>query len=341
MRKTILLSSFAAVAAGAFLFASTTSLRAGDESAKSTEPAKAGPKLDPALPAYEPVQDKLSGTLSAVGSDTMINIVTNWGEAFSKHYPNVKVQVEGKGSTTAPPALIEGASQIGQMSREMKATEINAFESKYGYKPTRLKTCLDALGVFVNKDNPLASLTVKQLDSIFSSTRKKGGDEITTWGQLGLGGEWADKPITLYGRNSASGTYSYFKEKILDKGDYKDGVKEQPGSAGVVDGVSQDKYGIGYSGIGYLTSGVKALGLSLKDGGTVYQPTLGNVMAEMYPLGRFLNVYINKAPNAPLSAELREYFKMVFSKEGQEIVAKEGFLPLSEKLAAAERAKVQ
>jgi phosphate transport system substrate-binding protein len=331
-------------AAAVVAFAVTASLRAGDEPAAGAKPAEAGSgqqQVDPALPAYQPVQEALSGNLNVIGSDTMINIVTNWGEEFSKRYAGVKVQVEGKGSSTAPPALTGGQAQLGPMSREMKETEVSAFEGKFGYKPLRLKTCLDALGVFVNKDNPIQSLTLKQLDSIFSSSRKMNGDEIKTWGQLGLGGDWADKPITLYGRNSASGTYTYFKEKVMLKGDYKDSVKEQPGSAGVVQGITEDRYGIGYSGVGYLTSGVKILGLAYKDGGTVYQPTLGNVLAEQYPLGRFLNVYVNKAPNQPLSAEIREFFRFVFSKEGQEVVAKEGFLPLTEKLAAPERAKVQ
>jgi phosphate transport system substrate-binding protein len=330
-------------AAAALTFACTKPSNAGDETpAGSSDGAKsAGPQVDAALPSYQKGGESLSGTLSAVGSDTMINIVTNWGEAFGKHHPGVKVQVEGKGSTTAPPALIAGSAQLGPMSRDMKDTEVNSFEGKFGYKPTRLRTCLDALAVFVNKDCPLTSLTMKQVDAVFSSTRKAGGDEITTWGQLGLGGEWANAPITLYGRNSASGTYSYFKEKALQKGDFKDGVKEQPGSAGVVDGISQDKFGIGYSGIGYVTSGVKLLGLAYKEGGTVYQPSMGNVIAEQYPLGRFLNVYINKSPSSPLDPVVREFFRFVYSKEGQEVVAKEGFLPLSEKLAARDRAQVQ
>jgi phosphate transport system substrate-binding protein len=330
--------------AAAAAFAVSASLRASDEPATAAKPADAGgssQQVDEALPAYKPVDAKLAGTLNAVGSDTMINIVTNWGEAFAKYYPGVKVQVEGKGSATAPPALVAGSSQLGPMSREMKETEINSFESKWHYKPTRLKACLDALAVFVNKDCPLDSLTLTQIDSIFSSTRKRGGDEVKTWGQLGLTGDWADKPITLYGRNSASGTYSYFKEHTLSKGDFKDSVKEQPGSAGVVQGVSEDKYAIGYSGVGYLTSGVKALGLMTKEGGTVYRPSMGNVLADMYPLGRFLNLYINAEPGKPLSPEVREFCKFIYSKEGQEIVAKEGFLPLPEKLAAPERAKVQ
>jgi phosphate transport system substrate-binding protein len=337
MRKSMVLFAVAASAAAASAF--TASLRAGDDTADAAKSSSS--RLDPALPSYQPVSEKLSGTLSAIGSDTMNNIVTGWAEAFGKYYPDVKVQVEGKGSGSAPPALKEGSAQLGPMSRDMKADEIAGFEGKWGYKPTRLRTCLDALAVFVNKDNPLTSLTMQQVDSIFSSTRKRGGDEVTTWGQLGLGGEFASAPITLYGRNSTSGTYVYFKEKALEKGDFKDGVKEQPGSSAVVDGISQDKFGIGYSGIGYRTSGVKLVGLALKEGGTVYQPTPGNVKADVYPLGRYLNVYVNKDPSKPISPEIREYFRFVFSKEGQEVVDKEGFMPLSEKDAAAERAKVQ
>jgi len=336
--RTLALSAFTVAA-----LACAKPSHAGDEtvSTKPADQASAGPQVDAALPAYQKVEGELSGTLNAVGSDTMINIVTNWGEAFGRIYPGVKVQVEGKGSSTAPPALIEGSCQLGPMSREMKPEELNAFEGRHGYKPLRLKTCLDALAIFVNKDNPLTSISLKQADAIFSSTRKKGGDEIVKWGQLGLGGEFADAPITIYGRNSASGTYQYFKEKVLEKGDFRDNVKEQPGSSGVVDGISQDRFAIGYSGIGYATSGVKTLSLTYKEGGTAYRPSLGNVVAEQYPLGRFLNVYVNKAPNAPLDPKVGEFFKFVFSKEGQEIVAKEGFLPLTEKLAAPERAKVQ
>jgi phosphate transport system substrate-binding protein len=153
------------------------------------------------------------------------------------------------------------------MSREMKADESNKFEQKFGYKPTVVRVALDALAVYVHKDNPIQSLTLQQVDAIFSSTRKSGApSDITTWGQLGLTGEWAGKAISLYGRNSASGTYGYFKEHALAKGDYKATVKEQPGSAAVVQGVSADLGGIGYSGIGYKTSEVRAVPIVGKDG---------------------------------------------------------------------------
>ena len=224
--------------------------------------AQAAPQVDAALPAYQRTSG-VSGSLNSVGSDTMNNMMTLWAETFRKFYPNVKIQVEGKGSSTAPPALISGTSQFGPMSRPMRATEIDQFEARYGYKPTELKTSYDALAVYVHKDNPIEKLTLAQVEAIFSKSRRRGYKQnVATWGQLGLTGDWANRPISLYGRNSASGTYGFFKEHALKNGDYKDTVKEQPGSASVVQGVTEDRFGIGYSGIGYRTSGVKAVPLA-------------------------------------------------------------------------------
>src|SRR5580765_3210304 len=223
-------------------------------------------QLDPSLTPYKAVSG-VSGNVSSVGSDTLNNLMTHWAESFQRFYPNARVQIEGKGSSTAPPALIAGTAQLGPMSREMKGTEIDQFEKKYGYKPTPIRTSVDALAIFVNKDNPIKCLNIAQADAVFSKSRRQGGKEdVTTWGQLGLTGEWASKPISLYGRNSASGTYGFFKEHTLKNGDYKDEVKEQPGSASVVQSVSEDEAGIGYSGIGYLTSNVRAVPLAEKDG---------------------------------------------------------------------------
>ena len=298
-------------------------------------------EVDPSVPAYQKVSG-ISGSLSSVGSDTMNNLMTLWAEGFAKIYPNVKVQIEGKGSTTSPPALIEGTSQFGPMSRAMKNEEIDKFEKKYGYKPTPMRTSLDALAVYVNKDNPLNGLSFTQVDGVFSKTRKGGAKEnIKTWGQLGLTGDWANRPISLYGRNSASGTYGYFKEHALFKGDYKDEVKEQPGSASVVQGVTEDRYGIGYSGIGYITSGVHALPLSLKDGETFKETTMDNVLNGSYPLARFLYLYINKSPNKPLDPLVREFCKYIFSKEGQEVVIKDGYMPIPAKVLKEELSKLE
>lgn len=285
-------------------------------------------KVDVNISDYVKVQG-VAGNLNSVGSDTLNNMMTFWAEGFRKQYPNVNIQIEGKGSSTAPPALIEGTSQIGPMSRKMKKKEIQKFEAKFGYKPTTIGVALDSLAVFINKDNPIEGLSLPQVDAIFSKTGKGGLETASTWGDVGLTGEWANKPLSLYGRNSASGTYGYFKGKALFKGDYKDTVKEQPGSASVVLGVTEDKAGVGYSGIGYKTSGVKAISLSKKDGGTKYEPNYANVMNGKYPLGRMLYVNVAKEPNKPLPTLVKEFLKFVLSKEGQAIVIKDGYLPLT------------
>lgn len=283
----------------------------------------------------------ISGNLNSIGSDTMNNLMTYWAEGFNKIYPSVKVQIEGKGSSTAPPALIEGTAQLGPMSRAIKPTEIDAFEKRYGYKPTVIRTALDALAVYVNKDNPLKGLTLPQVDAIFSKTRKgKYKEDIKTWGQLGLTGEWAKRPISLYGRNSASGTYGYFKEHALFKGDFKDMVKEQPGSASVVQGITEDRYAIGYSGIGYKTSGIHAVPLSFKEGEPYKEADMRNVMNGSYPLARFLYVYINKKPNQPLDPLVREFIKYILSREGQQAVIKDGFVPLPVSVIEEELRKI-
>lgn len=284
-------------------------------------------QVDPAIPAYSKTSG-VSGNINSIGSDTMNNLMTLWCEGFTKNYPNVKCQIEGKGSSTAPPALIEGTAQFGPMSRPIKEKEIDEFEKKFGYKPTEVATSIDALAVFVNKNNPLDCLTMEQVDAIFSKNRACGGTEdIMTWGQVGLTGDWANVPMSLYGRNSASGTYGFFKEHALCKGDFKDAVKEQPGSASVVQGVTEDKGAIGYSGIGYVTSGVKPLKLGTKPGDCA-EPTLDNIVSGTYPLGRYLYLYVNKKPNEALDPLRLEFLKYVLSMEGQQVVIKDGYMPL-------------
>jgi len=307
----------------------------------STSAAAQAVKVDSKLPDYSKTSG-VSGNFSSVGSDTLANLMTFWSEAYHKVYPNVNVQIEAKGSSTAPPALIEGASQIGPMSRAMKSSEAEAFEKKYGYKPTPIIVAIDTLAVFVNKDNPVKSLSLAEVDAIFSRNRKRGfPHDVSTWGQAGLDGRWKNVPISLYGRNSASGTYGYFKEHTLEKGDYKDSVKEQPGSASVVQGVEAEKGAIGYSGVGYRTSGVRVVPLSMKPGEPAYEASYANALSGKYPLARPLYVYVNKSPNKSLNPVVQEFLKLVLSKEGQEIVLKDGFLPLPADIAAKERAKLQ
>jgi phosphate transport system substrate-binding protein len=298
-------------------------------------------RVDAALQPYQKASG-VSGNLNSIGSDTMNNMMTLWAETFRRMYPNVKIQIEGKGSTTAPAALLAGTAQIGPMSREMRAAEIDQFEAKYGYKPTQLRTSYDALAVYVNKDNPIQKLTLAQVEAIFSKTRKRGfAQDVKTWGQLGLTGDWANKPISLYGRNAASGTYGFFKEFALKNGDFKTTVKEQPGSSSVVQGVETDRFGIGYSGVGYKTSGVKIVPLAETDKGTFSDGSYADVQAHKYPLWRFLYIYVNKAPGKALDPLVGEFIKLIFSKEGQEAVVKDGYYPLPASLAGPELAKVK
>ncbi|MGE6792067.1 phosphate ABC transporter substrate-binding protein, PhoT family [Pseudomonas guineae] len=287
--------------------------------------------VDPALPSYTKTSG-VSGNLSSVGSDSLANLMTLWAEEFKKEYPNVNIQIQAAGSSTAPPALTEGTAGMGPMSRPMKDAEIQAFEEKYGYKPTAVPVAIDALAVFVHKDNPIKSLDIAQVDAIFSNTRLCGGaTDIKTWGDLGLTGEWAAKPIQLFGRNSVSGTYGYFKEEALCKGDYKANVNEQPGSASVVQSISSTVNAIGYSGIGYKTSSVRAVALS-KKGGEAFEANETNALAGKFPLARFFYVYVNKAPNKSLSPLDAEFIKLVLSKQGQEVVVKDGYIPLPKKV---------
>ncbi|MGD8375659.1 MAG: phosphate ABC transporter substrate-binding protein [Acidobacteriota bacterium] len=289
-------------------------------------------EVDATIAPYDKTSG-VSGNLSSVGSDTLNNLMTLWAEGFQRIYPNVKIQIEGKGSSTAPPALIQGTAQIGPMSRKMKSKELDDFDAAFGYEPTRISVAIDALAVYVHKDNPIEQLTLEQVDAVFSKTRKCGGaKDIVTWGDLGLTGDWAQKPISMYGRNSASGTYGYFKDHALCKGDYKDTVKEQPGSASVVQGVTEDLYGIGYSGIGYKTSGVKTVRLAAKAGDPFQGTDPETVYSGKYPLARFLYLYVNKAPSGPLDPLRREFLTFVLSREGQQVVLKDGYLPITQKI---------
>ena len=288
--------------------------------------------VDEGVPDYKTVSG-ISGNLSSVGSDTLANLMTLWAESFKRAYPNVNIQIQAAGSSTAPPALTEATSNFGPMSRKMKSKEIAAFEDRYGYKPTAIPVAIDALAVYVNKDNPVKGMAIPDVDAVFSSTRKCGADKnINKWGNLGLTGNWKNRDIQIYGRNSVSGTYGYFKKKALCKGDYKNNVNEQPGSASVVQSVSTSVNGIGYSGIGYKTSGVRAVPLTKKVGGDFIAATPDNAVSGKYPLSRFLYVYVNKHPNKELAPLEKEFIKLILSQQGQEVVIKDGYIPLPAKV---------
>ncbi|MCC6511404.1 MAG: phosphate ABC transporter substrate-binding protein [Pirellulaceae bacterium] len=285
-------------------------------------------QIDPKLPDYKKVSG-VSGTLKSVGSDTMNNLVSLWAGEFKKMYPGVKTEIDGKGSSNAIPALVAGTATFGPMSRDAKGSELSSFEAKFGYKPLLLPTSIDMLAVYVHRNNPLESLTFAQIDSIFSSTRKQGSKEQSkTWGQLGATGEAANKSITCYGRNAASGTYGYFKEKVLGDGDYGVWVSELPGSSAVVQAVGENPFGIGYSGIGYSTANVKPLAID-NGNNKIVKAEAAAAMDGTYPLARFLYIAVNHDSRKKLDPLRAEFLRFIFSKQGQTQVVKDGYLPVT------------
>jgi phosphate transport system substrate-binding protein len=290
---------------------------------------------------YKPVSG-VSGTLSSVGSDTLATLMTGWLTSFKHVYPNVNIQIQAAGSSTAPASLADGMSNLAPMSREMKDQEIEAFEKKFGYKPTRLRVAIDAVVLYTHKDNPIKGLSLEQVDAIFSATRQCGAKEaITQWKQLGLTSEWESLPIQVFGRNAVSGSYGYFKEHALCKGDFRVNVNEQPGSSSVVQSVNNSLNSIGYSSIGYKTAGVKTLPLARKAGEAFVEPTDENILSGHYPLSRYLYLYVNKAPNKPLQPLEAEFIKLIFSKQGQALVKLDGYTLISDKVLMKELDKLQ
>ncbi|MFO7643909.1 MAG: phosphate ABC transporter substrate-binding protein [Desulfosarcina sp.] len=302
--------------------------------------SQASDLVDPNLKPYQPVSG-VSGNIKSIGSDSMNNTMTLWAEGFLGQYPNVQIEIEGKGSGTAPPAMISGTAQFGPMSRPMKGEEIDNFEKSYGYKPVELATSIDMLAVYVHKDNPIECLSLQQVDAIFSKTRRGGHDQnIRTWGDVGLTGQFANMPISLYGRNSASGTYGFFKDNALFGGDYKDEVKEQPGSSSVVQGTASELGGIGYSGIGYMTADVRAVPLASTPDGKCVSATPDNAYTGEYPLARYLYVYVNHKPGSTMDPLRREFIRYVFSREGQEDVVRDGYYPITQVIAEEQMSTV-
>ncbi|HAS8383050.1 TPA: phosphate ABC transporter substrate-binding protein PstS family protein [Vibrio vulnificus] len=295
--------------------------------------------LDKPLQPYQKLPG-VSGNLLSVGSDTLAGMTTLWVEEFKALYPNINAQVQASGSSTAPPALTEQTAQFGPMSRPMRLREVEAFERTHGYKPTALRVAIDAIGIFVHQDNPVKGLNFLQLDAIFSATLRCGAEDfVSTWVQLGINTEWAKRNFQLFGRNSVSGTYGYFKKHSLCGGDFKSQVNEQPGSASVVQSVASTLSGIGYSGVGYRVAGVRLLPIAKRGNEFVY-PSRENILTGDYPLSRYLYVYVNKHPNKPLSPIEAEFIKFIYSAQGQALVEKDGYVSITRDFAQAELAKV-
>ncbi len=302
------------------------------------EPGAAGAAelIDSQLPVYKAVPG-IGGSLRSVGSDTMLNLVQLWSQAFARAYPSVQPQVEGKGSSTAPPALLENQSQIAPMSRPMSPEEIDRFVEKFGYEPTELEVAVDCVAVYVHRDNPIGAISLPQLRRAFSVA----GPDMT-WADLGVtDAAWASRPVSLYGRNSSSGTYVYFKKAALENADFKASVKDNPGSSGVVNAISKDPAGLGYSGIGYRTPDVKVIPVSVDEGEPAFEPTVANAYAGDYPMARFLFVYLNYDARQPLDPLREQFVRLIYSREGQEAVLKDGAYPVTAEIAREQLAKLR
>ena len=292
--------------------------------------------IKPSIPDYERVPG-VAGKLSSVGSDTLANLMTFWSQEFKALYPQVGFQIQASGSSTAPPALIEGTATIGPMSRALKPSEIRDFINVHGYPPTVLKVAMDAIAIFVDRRNPLEGMTLENVDAIFSQTLYCGADkQISRWSQLGVDESGYRSPIRLYGRNSVSGTYGLFKVTALCDGDFKNTVNEQPGSASVVLSVASGTGAIGYAAYGYKTAGVKALALG-ETLDSLIPLSIDTVRDETYPFARFLYLVVNKKPGEPLPTLEREFIRYILSQQGQNQVIRDGYFPIREDVLLRQR----
>jgi phosphate transport system substrate-binding protein len=291
--------------------------------------AQLKPSTDPQIHAYVRTPATLTGSLTIVGSETMKPLVQRWENQLKEIYPHVDIKIQSAGSETGLPALLEGKAQIAALSRKLTSQEIEEYMKRHGYKPTEVPVAQDALAVFVHRDNPITGLTFKELDAMFCKERRRGADQpITKWGQLGLDGEWNRADIWLHGRTAASGTATHFLDQVCLNGTFNSTVVEEPGSASVVAEVMKDRYAIGFSGIGYKTSTVRAVPLAERQENAFIEATFETAINGTYPLERKLYLYVDKPAKGELPPIVSEFVKFATSHEGQELVVKQGFFPL-------------
>ncbi|MGH7232672.1 MAG: PstS family phosphate ABC transporter substrate-binding protein, partial [Nitrospiraceae bacterium] len=291
------------------------------------------PALDPALAKYVP-SIQVSGSLKIAGSNTMLPLVSRLASEFRRRHPDAVIRVEGGGSSTAVKEFVNASnsskpSHQGLMvasSRRLSETEVKQFTAKHGYEPQAVPVAVDAVGVYVHRDNPLPSLTLDQVDAVFSITRHRGYPSgIMRWNQLGLDNGWSNAPITLYGRDQKSGTRAFLREHVLENGEFVSDIREEPGAASVILALSRDPLGMGYSGIGLQASTVRAVPLADTEGMPFVEPSAESVMNGSYPLRRLLYLYVDKSPTGTLSPVVQEFLTFANSREGQETAVKTGF----------------
>lgn len=291
--------------------------------------------LDPAIPAYTR-QPSIAGTVNSTGSSTLSNLLFRWAADFKLTYPNVEVNIVGGGSDTAPVALLAGTADLAPMSRPMNTAEATAFKTKFGYEPTRVTVALDAIAIYVNKNNPLKQISLTQIDAVFSSSYKRGAAPVKTWGQLGLTDDWQSRTIELKGPSRAQGIYGLFRELALDGGDFRFDMKPEPVASSIVQGVGADEKAIGFASYFYVSARARPLAVSKNDDGPFVLPTQEGVLSGAYPLSRMLYIYVNKPPASALPAAVRELLRFICTEPGQAVVARDGNYPLSAALASKE-----
>ena len=299
--------------------------------------------VDEGLAPYSP-QAQVSGGLKIQGSDTMSPLMTRLAAEFQRRQPQVTMNVKGGGSTKAVAEFLEPPQIPARIilkeertnhfplmatSRELLDSEIKQFVAQHGYEPLAIPVAVDAVALYVHKDNPLPGLTLDQVDAIFSTTRKRGHKtEIKQWGQLGLGNGWEKAEIQLYGRDRKSGTRAFFQEHVLAGGEFAQKLQEQPGAASVILSLSRDQLGIGYSGFGLQTSTVRMVPLAENEGMPFITASSGTVADQTYPLHRILYLYLDKSPKSSLPPAAQEFLMFITSRVGQEAVVRAGFFPL-------------
>ena len=305
---------------------------------KEVEEVVAG---DQNLSVYKP-KVMLNNELSSVGSDSMDNMMKFWEHEFKTFHKAMKFSHEGRGSSTAIPALMEGRSNVGPMSRKFKRSELSKFKAKFGYEPVQFRVAVDTVAVYLHPSNPLAKsgLSLAQIDAVFSADRKRGHKEVRTWGDLGLTGEWKNAPIKVYSRNRASGTYSYFNKKMLLKGRYKATNRELAGSEQLIDAVAKDKFAIAYSGIAYKTPYVSLLPVTEEANGKAFLPNEESAFSGDYYLTRSLYITLKLKPGQLATDLQKEFMTYVYSRQGQEIVRKDGYFPVNSMIARKELSKL-
>ena len=315
-------------------------------------------KVDPAIPSWQPgeVKSEPEEEVAIVGADIMDEIVLGWTKLYRKQYPRLSVTLELKASGAGGPGLASGKAHLAPVGREMFPAERKLFTDKFGYEPLEIKVATGSVGslgktatsvILVDKDNPIDCLSVEQLDAVYSKTRKHGYKEVNTWGDLGAKGEWANRPIKLYGLKPINGIEQYYKQVVMDGGEYKDGIEFVKGKGFThaftvaAEKMGEKPGGLTYALLANVTPNVKVLKVAPKLGGTCYEPNVENVYSHKYPMSRYVYIYVDRPPGKALAPKVKEFLKLVLSREGHDVVAKEQvFIPLLPEVVKEELKKL-